>query len=274
MAQISPFPGTGIDRRTGKILSGWGHVLQSLEVIFSTPEASRVMRRWFYSDVTNLLGENMTSATVLRFWSAICVAVDRWEPRFKVVKITAVGRPTGLRKGDLGFNIKGIYYPRGHLGDFTVSVPQSFAVGVNLAQRTVYIPMLRPKLPSIQPRLIINNSLFLSSNISVVGDVDLSALRFDDPDLFFSPFAFVPGSGFSIDPSLFTDSDEFYSHLIETSSHLEAFRFNDGDSFYSPSAFYSNVISPSFVASANAIYNQSALSSWTLQPPRIAPNYF
>lgn len=119
MPQISPFPGTGIDRNTGKLISGWDHVVQSIGVIFTTRFGERVMRRWFGSFVPQLLGQNMVPSTVLRFWTAICVAIDLWEPRFRITVIVPTGTPEGMRQGNLGFQVRGVYMPRGHLGDKT-----------------------------------------------------------------------------------------------------------------------------------------------------------
>jgi phage baseplate assembly protein W len=119
LTQIAPFPGTGMDRRTGKLLTGWQHVLQSLDVIFTTHFGQRVMRRWFGSFVPKILGENMTPSTVLRFWTAICIAIDTWEPRYRVIRIVPRGSSDQMLKGALGFEIEGVYMPRGHLGDFT-----------------------------------------------------------------------------------------------------------------------------------------------------------
>lgn len=119
MARIAPFPGTGFDRNTGKLISGWSHVQQSLGVIFTTHFGERVMRRWFGSFVPKILGANMTPSTVLKFWTAICVAIDTWEPRYRVTKIVPQGSPEEMRSGDITFQIEGVYMPRGHLGDFT-----------------------------------------------------------------------------------------------------------------------------------------------------------
>ncbi|ACI92716.1 GPW/gp25 [Afipia carboxidovorans OM5] len=119
MPQIAPFPGAGVDRTTGKVISGWAHVVQSICVIFTTCFGERVMRRWFGSFVPNVLGRKMVPSTVLKFWTAVCVAIDLWEPRYRVTQITPFGDPDAMRLGSLGWQIDGIYMPRGHLGDFT-----------------------------------------------------------------------------------------------------------------------------------------------------------
>src|SRR5258708_23634359 len=114
-------PSIGIDRRTGKVLTGFDHVLQSVETIFTTMVGERVMRRQFGSSGAALLGRLMTAANVLRFFSLIAVALDLWEPRFRIVKVTV---PPGVsiddvRRGRLTLLIDGQYRPRGHLGDPT-----------------------------------------------------------------------------------------------------------------------------------------------------------
>lgn len=183
MTQVAPFSGTGIDRRTGKVISGWDHVLQSLEVIFTTRFGERVMRRWFGSFVPNLLGERMVPSRVLKFWTAICIAIDTWEPRYKITKIVPLGTPEGMRLGALGFEVYGLYFPKGHLGDFTVSRAKTFVAGVDNGlriQRTVIPPLRAPvnrtlnDLPTISGGLIATDSedvAGLSGSAGYFGDL-------------------------------------------------------------------------------------------------------
>lgn len=124
MGKISPLASTGIDKTTGRVLSGWPHVQQSLGVIFTTFFGERVLIRWFGSFVPKILGQRMTPPVVLKFWTAVCVAVDLWEPRFKITRIGPKGTPEEMRTGTLGFTLEGVYYPRGHLGDFTADGPR------------------------------------------------------------------------------------------------------------------------------------------------------
>lgn len=107
--------GFGIDRETGKPLSGWPHVAQSLGVIFTTRFGERVMRRWFGSLVPNLLGENMVPETFVRFFSAVGSALEQ-EPRVRLIQVLPL---SVSREGRAELRIEVEYRPRGHLGDFT-----------------------------------------------------------------------------------------------------------------------------------------------------------
>lgn len=112
----------GINRVTGRPLAGFDHVIQSLEVIFTTRIGSRIMRRLFGSEIPGLLGKNIVPSTFLRFATAVHVAIELWEPRFRLVQVTfppAEATPEHIRRGQIGIALYGQYRPRGHLGDPT-----------------------------------------------------------------------------------------------------------------------------------------------------------
>lgn len=111
----------GVDRRTGRPLAGWPHVEQSLRVIFETHVGARVMRRGFGSAVTAILGRNMTLAEILRFKTLVIVAIELWEPRFRVAFCHARLDNTteDMKRGIFGMSVEGSHIPRGHLGDPT-----------------------------------------------------------------------------------------------------------------------------------------------------------
>jgi uncharacterized protein len=111
---------TGVSRDTGAPLAGFAHVVQSIDVIFSTWVGERVMRRHFGSSAPILLGRLMTANTMLRFFHLVAVAIEVWEPRFKIARVTPLDLgPEQIRLGRFAFVIEGEYRPRGHLGDPT-----------------------------------------------------------------------------------------------------------------------------------------------------------
>ncbi len=114
---------TGIDRITGKPISGWPHVLQSIKVIFETKFGERVMRRSFGSSIFGILGQNLTPSTMLKFYTAIAIAIEVWEPRFRVRRFeypnTEISADN-LRQGKIGIRMVGDYRPRALEGDMTV----------------------------------------------------------------------------------------------------------------------------------------------------------
>lgn len=124
----------GMDRCTGKILVGWDHVLQSMQMIFLTRYHERILRQWAGSFVPHLLGQNITEPTVTRFWWAIISAIDLWEPNYSIKQIflrTGLADPTsitGIRSGGISFQQQGVYYPRGHLGDKTPDALRGSAI--------------------------------------------------------------------------------------------------------------------------------------------------
>ncbi|MGE3784735.1 MAG: GPW/gp25 family protein [Alphaproteobacteria bacterium] len=108
--------GTGFNRDAGSIRAGFDHVRQSIGVILSTPIGSRVMRREFGSELFDLIDRPMTDKVILAIYSAAVTAIARWEPRYSVTGIRVTGAQA---EGTLSIEFAGIYYPRGHLGDFT-----------------------------------------------------------------------------------------------------------------------------------------------------------
>ena len=82
---------TGMDRATGKALSGDAHLAQSIADIISTPLGTRPMRRDYGCLLPELLDRPLTRATRLLASVAIAMAVARWEPRIAVRKVELGG---------------------------------------------------------------------------------------------------------------------------------------------------------------------------------------
>ncbi|WP_449255189.1 GPW/gp25 family protein [Bosea sp. (in: a-proteobacteria)] len=110
----------GVDRESGRVLDGWPHVVQSVNVIMTTRLGERVMRRHFGSSAFSLLGRLLTADHIVRFFSVYCLAVELWEPRFKIVRVIPIRTGVDdIRLGRFAFAVEGEYRPRGHLGDPT-----------------------------------------------------------------------------------------------------------------------------------------------------------
>jgi len=136
----------GMDRYTGRMLTGWDHVIQSMLLIFSTRFHERVLRRWVGSYVPHLIGQNATENTIAHFYWAICTSVDLWEPNYHIQRVRVAKRADGslltspeeLRTGKLTTSMDGTYMPRGHLGNGSPQVRRAIGLvstGYNLWER-------------------------------------------------------------------------------------------------------------------------------------------
>lgn len=113
----------GINRETGGILGGFDHVRQSIAVLLTTPKMSRVMRRHVGAGLPRMVDAPINQNTVIDFYASVADAL-RLEPRFKVSRM----RVESAAAGSIALLAEGVYYPRGHLGDFSVSQPKTVTV--------------------------------------------------------------------------------------------------------------------------------------------------
>lgn len=95
-------------------------------MILTTPIGSRVMRREFGSELFDLIDRPMTDQVILAIYSAAVMAIARWEPRYAV---TGCKTTIAAEDGAMSMELSGVYYPRGHLGDFT---PDRNEAGMNI----------------------------------------------------------------------------------------------------------------------------------------------
>lgn len=109
---------TGFDRWTGRRLTGWSHVQQSLGLIWTTRVGSRVMRLDFGSDLRSHLGEDVWAPTVLAIYDELITAAHKWEPEYRISDLQLV-RLTKL--GGLGLAHGGTYYPEGRYGNYDIA---------------------------------------------------------------------------------------------------------------------------------------------------------
>jgi hypothetical protein len=114
----------GINRFTGEKIEGFDHVVQCLFYLFSLHITSRMVARTVGSAVPRILGrENVTIISTVRFWTAIILACELWEPRFRISQVIyplSANDAAKVRKGQLGIRLRGQYRPNALFGDFTV----------------------------------------------------------------------------------------------------------------------------------------------------------
>ncbi|QUS59206.1 GPW/gp25 family protein [Pseudovibrio brasiliensis] len=117
----------GMSREDGKELSGIEHVRQSLKEILMTRKGSRVIRRDFGCGIAELIDRPMSQELKLDIAYEVSEAVARWEPRFKLIQVEVIG---GGPDGRTQFDLTGIYYPRGHLGDYSGQTQSKIRISV------------------------------------------------------------------------------------------------------------------------------------------------
>ncbi|WP_375642605.1 MULTISPECIES: GPW/gp25 family protein [unclassified Bartonella] len=100
---------SGMDRTTGKPLTGIDHLRQSILDILSTRIGSRVMRRDYGSRVAELIDAPVNNAFSVALYAAVAEALDKWEPRFKLKKIDF----KWSEAGQVSLSFEGIYLPSG-----------------------------------------------------------------------------------------------------------------------------------------------------------------
>lgn len=94
----------GMDRTTGKPLSGLAHLQQSITDILTTPVGSRVMRRDYGSLIPLLIDQPFNAATRIRLFAATTTAHMRWEKR---LRLTSVAMDIGDQPGQVVATLTG-----------------------------------------------------------------------------------------------------------------------------------------------------------------------
>lgn len=109
----------GTSAQDGTTLSGIDHLRQSIRDILSTPLGSRVARRWYGSDLFNLVDAPINRQTLADIYRATAIALSTTnpitgqavEPRFVLQKVTVAS----LAAGSLVLDLMGDYLPEGRV---------------------------------------------------------------------------------------------------------------------------------------------------------------
>jgi phage baseplate assembly protein W len=98
----------GMDRATGKRLSGDAHLAQSIGDILSTPIGSRAMRRDYGSMLFEMVDQPLNALGRLRIIAAVADALRRWEPRFLLKRVQLLGEAQSFSAGAVTLLLEGV----------------------------------------------------------------------------------------------------------------------------------------------------------------------
>lgn len=77
----------GMNKTTGKHITGLEHINQSVADILNTPLGSRVMNRSYGSNLFQLIDAPGNQGSFLKIYAATIDALIRWEPRLLPVRV-------------------------------------------------------------------------------------------------------------------------------------------------------------------------------------------
>lgn len=118
----------GVNEATGEWLTGWPHCVQSIGVILRTRVGSRPWFRDFGAAVKDLQDANAINAVLMEFARDIAEALLAYEPGFQLTDFELVDAG---RDGVFAFELRGDFFPAGHLGDFSVKEERTVVMGAN-----------------------------------------------------------------------------------------------------------------------------------------------
>lgn len=99
----------GVNNKTGKLLKGHAHLRQSITDILTTPIGSRVMRRDYGSRLFELVDAPTNEETIAELYAATAEALDRWEPRLRLLSVSV----SQINAGKITLDLVGEYLPDG-----------------------------------------------------------------------------------------------------------------------------------------------------------------
>lgn len=100
----------GMSRDTGAVIGGFDHLRQSIQDILTTPLGTRVHRRDYGSRLPRLVDRPINNSLVAEMVAATAEALDRWEPRLKLEKISI---DSVTADGQISLSLAGYYLLNG-----------------------------------------------------------------------------------------------------------------------------------------------------------------
>ena len=91
----------GMNTYNGKEIHGQEHLQQSIRDILMTPIGSRLMLPEYGSELPRLIDQPLNQSTLVDIYSAVAIALKRWEPRFSLSRVQASRQTPGQITLDL-----------------------------------------------------------------------------------------------------------------------------------------------------------------------------
>jgi phage baseplate assembly protein W len=128
----------GFNRHTGKPISGWPEVAQSLDTLLTTLVGESIRRRSKGIDEVVIQDRPMNSIEITDAFIGIAEAIEPrmvngrqlGEPRFDLVRVVPFRAGPD---GQVGFELQGLYYPRGLTGDYSIFEQANYGLGTVFA---------------------------------------------------------------------------------------------------------------------------------------------
>ena len=118
----------GMDRKTGKRITGRARLAQRIADVLTTPLGSCVMRRDYGSRLLQLIDMPATPATAALLYAATAEAIMRW---IADVVVTRVQLVRGARNGAFVLRLEGAERgPAGATSPLSLAIPLALRAGV------------------------------------------------------------------------------------------------------------------------------------------------
>lgn len=98
---------TGMDRQTGRKITGDAHLAQSIADILTTPKGTLVMLRDYGSDLPDIIDQPINGETLIDVYQATAEALDLWEPRLKLERVQITQARAGFAELELSAEVTG-----------------------------------------------------------------------------------------------------------------------------------------------------------------------
>lgn len=116
-------PRVGLNAKTGRLLYGWEHCVQSISKILDTEIGERVQRRLFGSIVPGIIDRPQNEETIIDIYMSVAQALEPrmvegrqyGEPGFVLLRTSLDARTPGR----LTLLMSGVFFENGHRGDYS-----------------------------------------------------------------------------------------------------------------------------------------------------------